>query len=126
MRRLWLLSVVAALSLAAGACAPKGTSEEKSLPDVACAVDNPLLGYWFSPQDSMVSQLYFTEDTLYFTELIMGYPYYTKGDSLIVTGSDGDVFIRWRYVLQPDTLRLFQRPQDSPEEYMVLLVGCRE
>lgn len=56
----------------------------------------------------------------------MFYPYYTKGDSLIVNSTEGDVFIRWRYVRQHDTLMLFHCPEGNPEEYLVLMTLCRE
>lgn len=121
----WFAAVLLTFSL--GACAPKEASLEEAIPfepelsDTLPISANPLVGCWLSPQDSTSGKLCIYEDSVLFYDLLMAYPYYTKGDSLIVTSPDGDVFIRWRYLRQNDTLLLFQRPQGSLEEYMVLM-----
>lgn len=116
----WLVVLVWVFLL--GACVPQGSDlpGESSL-CLDSAVGNPLLGCWRSPQDSTAGQLCIYEDSILFYDLLAAYPYCIRGDSLIVNGSDGDVFIRWRYLRQHDTLLLFQRSESGWEEYVVLM-----
>lgn len=122
MRRFFFGFAMAALASFLWACAPKDASlAESCSASPSAASGSPVLGCWYSPQDSTTGQLCIYEDSVLFYDLLEAYPYYIKADSLIVTGPDGDVFIRWRYVRQHDTLLLFQRPAGRAEEYVVLM-----
>ncbi len=115
-----------------GACDSRATRQEEGvafdevLPEPDPPKRSPLVGCWISPQDPTGSKLCISEDSVLFYDLLMTYPYYAVGDSLIVTSSGGEAFIRWRFVRQNDTLLLFQRPEGGSEEYVVLMTLSSE
>ena len=127
MNKVFSWIVVCLGVLLVDACVPKEEGVSASDFVETASIDTPSfeasspVGCWLCPQDSSAGKMCIYEDSILFYDLLMVYPYYTEGDSLIVTSIDGDVFIRWRYVRQHDTLLLFQHSAYDAEEYVVLM-----